>query len=79
MSPEQRNTLLIAAGLAVIVLAALFWPRVRERLEPRLESAWVAIETGEEGVARVGAATLAAGATECFRRAATQSRPRHCD
>lgn len=62
MSPEQRNTLLIAAGLAVIVLAALFWPRVRERLEPRLESAWVAIETGEEGVARVGAATLAAGA-----------------
>lgn len=61
MSPEQRNTLLIAAGLLVAVLAFLLWPQVRERLEPSLERAWVAIEVEGEGVARAGVAALAAG------------------
>lgn len=61
MSPEQRNTLLIATGLLVAVLVFLLWPQVRERLEPTLESAWVAIEVEGEGIARTGSAALAAG------------------
>lgn len=61
MSPEQRNTLLIAAGLLVAVLAFLLWPQVSERLEPSLDRAWVAIEVEGEGIARAGSAALAAG------------------
>lgn len=54
MEPETRRFWLIALVLAGGVAALLLFGRAQEKLEPELERAWVAIEVGESGVARVG-------------------------
>lgn len=54
MEPETRRFWLIALVLAAGGAALLLFGRAREELQPKLERAWVAIEVGDSGVAKVG-------------------------
>jgi hypothetical protein len=59
---SERRTLYLAFGFVLLLVAVLLlWPRVREELEPELETAWVAIRPEGSDEAVVGTVELAAG------------------
>lgn len=74
---SQNRVLWISFAAVLLVLGAiLFQPVVEERLAPELETAWVAIELGESGIARVGPRAIESG-TPFTLHAVLQARARN--
>lgn len=58
---DNRIFWIIAGVIALFVAFVLFQPTVEEQLAPKLDSAWVAIELEDTGVAEVGGFVLEQG------------------
>lgn len=71
----HRVTVVTLSVLAVLVLFLVIVPWLQEELEPEPVAAWVAVELGGSGVARVGTARMEAG-TGCQLHAVLEARNR---
>lgn len=61
---RERTLLLVGAGIAILIVAALLLtPRIAEKLAPKPQRAWVAIQPAGERLARTGRVEMPAGTT----------------